>query len=103
MDAPASTDDRTPKQKVQFYVSAALLISAIFSLSAFLFLIPFVLDPAYALIAAEFIKDPVTCQVNWKIPVISERSSVFTIRLVFFRSSVSASIAASSDISSVFF
>ncbi|CAG0914970.1 unnamed protein product [Notodromas monacha] len=64
MDAPASSDDRTPKEKVQFYVSAALLISAIFSLSAFLFLIPFVLDPAYTLIAAKFIKEPVTCQVT---------------------------------------
>ncbi|CAG0899393.1 unnamed protein product [Darwinula stevensoni] len=60
---PEPAVPRTLLESIQFYASGLLLLTAIFTLSAFLFLIPFVLDPAYSTIAADFIDEPVECQV----------------------------------------
>lgn len=51
-------------EKAKFYTSLCLGTSAILSVFAFLFLIPFVVEPAIATILADFESEPVVCAVT---------------------------------------
>lgn len=48
-------------EKAKFYTSLCLGTTAILSVFAFLFLIPFVVDPAISTILADYESTPVTC------------------------------------------
>lgn len=50
--------------KAKFYTSLCLGTSAILAVFAFLFLIPFVVEPAITTILADFESEPVTCAVS---------------------------------------
>lgn len=49
------------KQKLLFYITAFFVLLAIFSLFAFLFLVPFVIEPAFTTIMMEFDEIPAFC------------------------------------------
>ncbi|XP_026478281.1 protein tipE-like [Ctenocephalides felis] len=51
-------------EKAKFYTSLCLGTTAIVSMFAFLFLIPFVVDPAISTIVADYDPDPVTCMAT---------------------------------------
>ncbi|KAK9511887.1 hypothetical protein O3M35_000457 [Rhynocoris fuscipes] len=52
---------QTFAQKLLFYVTASFILLATFSLFAFLFLVPFVIEPAFTTIFMEFDETPATC------------------------------------------
>ena len=54
-------DQRTFKEKALFYTTATFVLLAIFSLFAFLFLVPFVIDPAFTTIFMQFDIHPAVC------------------------------------------
>ncbi|XP_073980862.1 protein tipE isoform X1 [Rhodnius prolixus] len=53
--------EQTFAQKLLFYVTASFILLATFSLFAFLFLVPFVIEPAFTTIFMEFDETPATC------------------------------------------
>ncbi|KAK9889231.1 hypothetical protein WA026_004506 [Henosepilachna vigintioctopunctata] len=61
-------EEQTCKQKLLFYTTAFFVLLGIFSLFSFLFLVPFVIDPAFTTIFMEFDETPVQC-----VTVKSER------------------------------
>lgn len=52
---------QTWKQKLLFYTTAFFVLLGIFSLFSFLFLVPFVIDPAFTTIFMEFDETPALC------------------------------------------
>ncbi|EEB17757.1 conserved hypothetical protein [Pediculus humanus corporis] len=54
---------QTLLEKAKFYVSLCMGTTAIISVFAFLFLIPFVVDPAISTIIADYEQEPVICKV----------------------------------------
>ena len=55
---------------IRFYLTALSVLVACFSSFAFLFLVPFVIDPAFSTLFAEYHEDPVAC-----VTTIAERKS----------------------------
>lgn len=53
--------DPTWQEKLLFYTTAFFILLGTFSLFAFLFLVPFVIDPAFTTIFMEFDETPATC------------------------------------------
>lgn len=53
--------DRTLKQKLLFYTTASFVLIATFSLFSFLFLVPFVIEPAFQTIFMEFDESRAQC------------------------------------------
>jgi hypothetical protein len=53
--------ERTLKQKLLFYTTASFVLIATFSLFAFLFLVPFVIEPAFQTIFMEFSENRAHC------------------------------------------
>ncbi|CAG9855070.1 unnamed protein product [Phyllotreta striolata] len=53
--------EQTWKQKLLFYTTAFFVLLGIFSLFSFLFLVPFVIDPAFTTIFMEFDEEPAHC------------------------------------------
>ncbi|XP_030762311.1 protein tipE [Sitophilus oryzae] len=51
----------TWQQKLLFYITAFFVLLGIFSLFSFLFLVPFVIDPAFTTIFMEFNEEPAYC------------------------------------------
>lgn len=49
------------KQKLLFYTTASFVLLGVFSLFSFLFLVPFVIDPAFTTIFMEFDEKPAHC------------------------------------------
>ncbi|KAL0275432.1 UNVERIFIED_CONTAM: hypothetical protein PYX00_003280 [Menopon gallinae] len=58
---PPAIDVPSLLDKAKFYTSLCLGTTAIVSVFAFLFLIPFVVDPAISTIIADYEQEPVTC------------------------------------------
>ncbi|XP_059613557.1 protein tipE isoform X1 [Phlebotomus argentipes] len=54
-------DERTFKEKLLFYTTAFFILLGTFSLFAFLFLVPFVIDPAFTTIFMQFDTNPAIC------------------------------------------
>lgn len=54
-------DQRTLKQKLLFYTTAFFVLLGTFSLFAFLFLVPFVIEPAFKTIFMQFDERPAFC------------------------------------------
>lgn len=54
-------DKRTFKEKLLFYITAFFVLLGTFSLFGFLFLVPFVIEPAFTTIFMEFDETPATC------------------------------------------
>lgn len=52
---------QTWKQKILFYITAFFVLLGTFSLFSFLFLVPFVIDPAFTTIFMEFDESPALC------------------------------------------
>lgn len=52
---------KTWKQKLLFYITAFFVLLGTFSLFSFLFLVPFVIDPAFTTIFMEFDEQPAFC------------------------------------------
>lgn len=52
---------QTWKQKILFYITAFFVLLGTFSLFSFLFLVPFVIDPAFTTIFMEFDETPALC------------------------------------------
>lgn len=61
IEAP-KVDVQTFLEKAKFYTSLCMGTTAIVSVFAFLFLIPFVVDPAISTIVADYEQEPVTCR-----------------------------------------
>lgn len=57
----ADEDPRTVKEKLLFYTTAFFILLGTFSLFAFLFLVPFVIDPAFTTIFMQFDTRPALC------------------------------------------
>lgn len=57
----ADEDGRTIKEKLLFYTTAFFILLGTFSLFAFLFLVPFVIDPAFTTIYMHFDTRPALC------------------------------------------
>ncbi|KAL5292416.1 hypothetical protein ACFFRR_011311 [Megaselia abdita] len=53
---------RTLKQKALFYTTAFFILLGTFSMFAFLFLVPFVIEPAFTTIFMEFDENPALCE-----------------------------------------
>lgn len=53
--------DQTAAEKLLFYITASFVLLGTFSLFAFLFLVPFVIEPAITTILMEFSETPATC------------------------------------------
>lgn len=51
----------TLKEKLTFYTTAFFLLVAIFSLFGFMFLVPFIIEPAYTTIKMDFDEEPAHC------------------------------------------
>ncbi|CAH1121417.1 unnamed protein product [Ceutorhynchus assimilis] len=54
-------EEQNWKQKLLFYITAFFVLLGIFSLFSFLFLVPFVIDPAFTTIFMEFDEKPAFC------------------------------------------
>ncbi|XP_053670720.1 protein tipE-like isoform X1 [Anopheles nili] len=54
-------DPRTPREKALFYTTAFFILLGTFSLFAFLFLVPFVIEPAFQTIFMQFDESPALC------------------------------------------
>lgn len=54
-------DKRTFKEKLLFYITAFFVLLGTFSLFGFLFLVPFVIEPAFTTIFMKFDETPATC------------------------------------------
>ncbi|CAH1964989.1 unnamed protein product [Acanthoscelides obtectus] len=54
-------EQQTWQQKLLFYTTAFFVLLGIFSLFSFLFLVPFVIDPAFTTIFMEFDEEPAYC------------------------------------------
>ncbi|KAK6641317.1 hypothetical protein RUM44_013026 [Polyplax serrata] len=54
---------QTLMEKAKFYASLCMGTTAIISVFAFLFLIPFIVDPAISTIVADYEQEPVTCKI----------------------------------------
>lgn len=65
-------EKQTILQKLLFYTTAFFILLATFSLFAFLFLVPFVIDPAFTTIFMQFEETPTICET---IDVQSHRGS----------------------------
>ena len=63
MDSEAD-DSRSKLENIKYYTSLVLGTLCIVCIFAFLFLVPFVLDPAISTIVHEFVDRPVTCRVT---------------------------------------
>ncbi len=57
-------DARTKMENFKYYTSLTLGTLAIVSIFAFLFLVPFVIDPAISTVLHEFVDEPATCKVT---------------------------------------
>lgn len=55
-------DEQTWQEKLLFYTTASFVLLATFSLFVFLFLVPFVIDPAFTTIFMEFDEKPAYCR-----------------------------------------
>lgn len=60
-DEPIIIIEQTLKEKLLFYITAFFVLLGIFSLFAFLFLVPFVIEPAFTTIFMKFDEIPATC------------------------------------------
>ena len=58
-----SPGGRSREEKIRFYLSAASLALLFTSFTVFVFLIPFIIDPAVASLRGELSPSPVTCRV----------------------------------------
>lgn len=56
-----AVEKRTFKQKLLFYTTAFFVLLGTFSLFGFLFLVPFVIEPAFTTIFMEFDENPASC------------------------------------------
>ncbi|XP_014292516.2 protein tipE [Halyomorpha halys] len=59
--AEKKADEQTFSEKLLFYTTASFILLATFSLFAFLFLVPFVIEPAFTTIFMEFDEEPAFC------------------------------------------
>uniref|UniRef100_A0A8D9AIN1 Protein tipE n=1 Tax=Cacopsylla melanoneura TaxID=428564 RepID=A0A8D9AIN1_9HEMI len=57
-------EEETTAQKAKFYVSLCSGVTACLSAFAFLFLIPFIIEPAIKTIMADYESEPVTCNLS---------------------------------------
>lgn len=60
MEEP-EVEKQTTKEKLLFYTTAFFILLGTFSLFAFLFLVPFVIEPAFKTIFMEFVTSPTMC------------------------------------------
>lgn len=73
-----SDDDRTLKQKALFYTTAFFVLLGTFSLFSFLFLVPFVIEPAFQTIFMEFDENRAQCFTDETIVKAGTRNCTWT-------------------------
>lgn len=73
-----SDDDRTLKQKLLFYTTAFFVLLGTFSLFSFLFLVPFVIEPAFQTIFMEFDENRAQCFTDESISKAGTRNCTWT-------------------------
>lgn len=71
-------DDRTFKQKLLFYTTAFFVLLGTFSLFSFLFLVPFVIEPAFQTIFMEFDESRAQCFTEETIVKAGTRNCTWT-------------------------
>ena len=60
----AEADGKSRLEEIKYYTSMFLGTVAINALFAFLFLVPFILDPAISTMMHDFVEKPVHCKVR---------------------------------------
>ena len=75
---PAPPVEPTIREKALFYTTAFFILLAVFSLFAFLFLVPFVIDPAFSTIFKEFDPEPTLCYTQEVINLIGSSNCTWT-------------------------
>lgn len=73
-----SDEDRTLKQKLLFYTTAFFVLLGTFSLFSFLFLVPFVIEPAFQTIFMEFDENRAQCFTDETIVKAGTRNCTWT-------------------------
>lgn len=73
-----SDEDRTLKQKLLFYTTAFFVLLGTFSLFSFLFLVPFVIEPAFQTIFMEFDENRAQCFTDQTIVMAGTRNCTWT-------------------------
>lgn len=71
-------EDRTLKQKLIFYTTAFFVLLGTFSLFSFLFLVPFVIEPAFQTIFMEFDENRAQCFTEETIVKAGTRNCTWT-------------------------
>jgi hypothetical protein len=77
MEEPA-IDERTLKQKALFYTTAFFVLLGTFSLFGFLFLVPFVIEPAFQTIFMEFDESRAQCFTEESIKQAGTKNCTWT-------------------------
>lgn len=79
-EKPKETPPAAPTfaQKVLFYITATFILLAIFSLFLFLFLVPFVIDPAFSTIFMEFDPEPALCITESVVNLTGQTNCTWT-------------------------
>lgn len=75
---PAVVIPPTFREKCLFYTTAFFILLAVFSLFAFLFLVPFVIDPAFSTIFKEFDPEPTLCYTQEIVHLIGSSNCSWT-------------------------
>ncbi|KAG9437827.1 UPF0769 protein C21orf59 [Apis mellifera carnica] len=78
-------EKQTFLQKLLFYTTAFFILLSTFSLFAFLFLVPFVIDPAFTTIFMQFDTRPAECITTYVESRRGEQSSHLKHRQNLFR------------------
>lgn len=73
-----SDDERTFKQKLIFYTTAFFVLLGTFSLFSFLFLVPFVIEPAFQTIFMEFDENRAQCFTDETIVKAGTKNCTWT-------------------------
>lgn len=71
-------EQRTLKQKLLFYTTAFFVLLATFSLFSFLFLVPFVIEPAFTTIFMQFDETPARCFTEESIVKAGTKNCTWT-------------------------
>ena len=69
-DVGEEEEPRSRLEDIKYYTSLFLGSLAIIALFAFLFLVPFVLDPAISTMFHQFVDEPVHCRVTRKLKLM---------------------------------
>ena len=75
-DSPA----RTFQEQIKFYATFSFSLIAITGFSVLMFLVPFIVDPALAMLTADFVEKPVECRVTFSKAILGNDKKYFYLK-----------------------